>query len=109
MHQTIYAVVFFKNKNVSKSSSNQNAHLRVKMPEFGALMCPKRANMFSRKMFCPKRDIRQKDFAEIGALMCPKRANMFSRKMFCPKRDMLAWCLFLSWQTFVVIPTQCEK
>ena len=96
--QTIYALANFKNKNGQKSSSNQNAHLRVKMPEFGALMCPKRANVFSRKRFCRIRDIRRKVFTETGALMCPKRANVFSRKRFCRIRNMVAWCLFLSWQ-----------
>ena len=96
--QTINALANFKNKNGQKSSSNQNAHLRVKMPEFGALMCSKRANVFSRKRFCRIRDIRRKVFTETGALMCPKRANVFSRKRFCRIRDMVVWCLFLSWQ-----------
>ncbi len=86
--QTIYALVNFKNKNGPKYSSNQNAHLRVKMPEFGALMCSKRANVFSRKRFCQIRDFRRKVFTEIGALMCPKRANVFSRKRFCRIRDI---------------------
>jgi hypothetical protein len=49
---TIYALVTFKNKNGQKSSSNKMHDWVPKCAEFGVLMCPKWANVFSRKRFC---------------------------------------------------------